>query len=40
MLFVMTKVHIHHFGLFFKKNIYSIVEPFENYENFKHFFKT
>lgn len=26
--------------LFFKKNIYSIVEPFENYENFKHFFKT
>lgn len=38
----MTKVHIglHHFGLFFKKNIYSFVEPFENYENFKHFFKT
>lgn len=37
---VMTKVHIHHFSLFLKKNIYSIVEPFENYENFKHFFKT
>lgn len=36
----MTEVHIHHFSLFLKKNIYSIVEPFENYENFKHFFKT
>lgn len=37
----MIKVYIglYYFGLFFKKNIYFIVEFFENYENFKYFFK-
>lgn len=35
----MIKVYIYYFSLFFKKNIYFIVEFFENYENFKYFFK-